>query len=291
MRKIFFKTLIFLIIIIIACGINKVFAADNYTCNLLVEGNMQIQPGQSTILELKAINIQAETGIISFEALINYNSDVFDCRIETDSDGNWNKTGMIENYLTMTRSDLMPNAQDQVIARIILTAKESAPIGEYQLSISRIKFTMDNDKYFELSDVISNIAIANEQHQSENNNTENSNNQNTIENNGENTENQNTNTSTVDNQNTITNNNETENQNINTTNEDNQNTNNYTNNISNFQEQEDNNTISVNNTNESEDENNLPYSGLSDGWIVIAISVCSIFAYVLFKKYKKFENI
>ena len=73
------------------------------TCVFSVEGDVnQIKPGETAEYELKASDISAGSGIIMFESLLEYDSDKLECEIVTDDEGEWSKTALTENYLTMS---------------------------------------------------------------------------------------------------------------------------------------------------------------------------------------------
>ena len=121
------------------------------TCVFSIEGDVnQIKPGETAEYELKASDISAGSGIIMFESLLEYDSDKLECEIVTDDEGEWSKTALTENYLTMSRKDLLPSSEDQVIAKIRIKAKDNAEEGEQTVTFSQIKFTMDNDEAFEI---------------------------------------------------------------------------------------------------------------------------------------------
>lgn len=126
---------------------------DENTCELVLLGETnKINRGESATFELKANNINAGSGIIMFETLFECDGDSIECTIEPDDDGQWKKTGMVDNYLTMMRDDLMPSSEDQTIAKITITAKKTAKVGEQTVELKSIKFTTEDDNYFNLQD-------------------------------------------------------------------------------------------------------------------------------------------
>ncbi|MBR3250010.1 MAG: hypothetical protein IKF83_04910 [Clostridia bacterium] len=136
---------------------------DDYTCDLSIVGDKsQIKPGETVTYEIKAENIKAGSGIIIFEALLDYDTDAFDCEIVNDENSQWSKTTFTDDYLTMSRNDLLPNSDNQTIAKITLTAKEDIENGEQSLDISEIRFTADEDASFTIEDKSVPITISNE---------------------------------------------------------------------------------------------------------------------------------
>lgn len=167
MEKTYKKFLLILLVIIgIIMSSSRVMAAD-YTCDLEVKSDKtQIKKGESITYEIRATNIQAETGIIMFNALVNYDSQNFDCKV-LGIDGDWSLLSFMENYIQMTRLDYMPHSEDQSIARITLTAKTDAKEGKYDIALENIKFTMDNNKSFELSNRTLSVNIIGENENTE----------------------------------------------------------------------------------------------------------------------------
>lgn len=128
-------------------------SVDENTCELVLLGETnRINRGESATFELKANNINAGSGIIMFETLFECDGDSIECTIEPDDDGQWKKTGMVDNYLTMMRDDLMPSSEDQTIAKITITAKKTAKVGKQTVELKSIKFTTEDDNYFNLQD-------------------------------------------------------------------------------------------------------------------------------------------
>ena len=134
-----------------------------YTCDLSLIGDTdKIKAGESITYEVMAENIEAGNGIVMFEALLNYDTDSFDCDVVTDENIEWVKTAFVENYVTMSRSNLTPSNENQTIAKIVLTAKNDIQEGDKVLSINNIKFTSDDDITFTLPDESIDITVTND---------------------------------------------------------------------------------------------------------------------------------
>lgn len=126
---------------------------DENTCELVLLGETnKIKRGESATYELKATDINAGNGIIMFETLLECDEDSMEYTIETGDEIQWDKTSIMDNYLTMTRKDLLPSSQDQTIAKVTITAKKNANIGEQTIELKNIKFTTDDDSNFNLQD-------------------------------------------------------------------------------------------------------------------------------------------
>lgn len=125
---------------------------NEYSCNLVIDGEKVIKVGESATYTISATDINADDGIIMFETVLDYDSNVFDCEIVNNENSEWNKIGFIENYLTMARKEYQPNSEDQAIVSIKLTAKENTNIGEQEIKLTQIKFTMDEEKTFMVDD-------------------------------------------------------------------------------------------------------------------------------------------
>ena len=132
-------------------------STNNYTCDISINGNKtSIKPGETIEYEIKASNINAGEGINAFEAYIDYDSNIFDCKVKSNEDENWSKTGFLEGYLTMNKLD-DANTDDQVIAKIVFTAKSGISAGSYKATLNSIKFTSGDDQVFKVAD--NNIEI------------------------------------------------------------------------------------------------------------------------------------
>ena len=136
---------------------------DEYTCDLSIIGDKtQIKPGEAITYEIRAENIKAGSGIIIFEALLDYDTDAFTCEIVNDENSEWSKTTFTDDYLTMSRNDLLPNSENQTIAKLVLTAKEDIEDVDQSLDFNEIRFTADGDASFTIEDKSVPITISNE---------------------------------------------------------------------------------------------------------------------------------
>ena len=177
MKEKLLKSLLIILLMFITILTNKVSAADSeYNCDLIITGeNSEITAGQTVTYEIMAKNINAEQGILAFETLITYDENLFSIDVVSDDSNNWNKTSMIENYLTMTRSDLLPSSADQVIAKLVVTANSDVPVDENVITLTNIRFTMESETEgsFEIEDKSITLKIVEENDKKTNNNDDN----------------------------------------------------------------------------------------------------------------------
>ncbi len=154
------KGLVVLLLIMIIISIAGTSMAADYTCkvSLLVNNNGEVKKGESITILVKASNIQAGEGIASFNTMLEYDANVFDCTVSGDDDGNWQKQGLVENSLSMTRSDLVANSSDQTIAKIVLKAKSDATVGKQTFKLTKMEFSTGNET-FSVADVSTTITI------------------------------------------------------------------------------------------------------------------------------------
>lgn len=133
---------------------------NNYTCDISINGNKtSIKPGDSVEYEIRVSNINAGDGIKAIETYIDYDSSIFDCKVESNDENGWLKTGFLEGYLTMYKSDLNASKDEQVIAKIVLTAKADVSAGNYNVTLNNIKFTSGDDQIFKVADNNINIKV------------------------------------------------------------------------------------------------------------------------------------
>ena len=139
--------------------INNEEVSEN-TCNLLIEGDKeQIKQGETVTYEIKATDINAQDGIIIYETTINYDSDKVELIVNEDENSEWSKTGLVDNYLTMSRKDLVPNSEDQTIAKISFKVKENIEPSTETIEFTQNEFTISDEEFFEVSDIDLNIEI------------------------------------------------------------------------------------------------------------------------------------
>ncbi len=168
--------IVILMLIMIVTLVGTSMAATDYTCNVSLESNKtNIKKGESVTILVKATGIQAGEGIASFNAILDYNSNIFECNVSGDDEGNWQKQGLIQNSLSMTRSDLLANSSDQTIAKIVLKAKENASIGKQTFKLTQIEFST-GEETFNVTDASAELTIV------DNNNDDESNGNGTTEN-------------------------------------------------------------------------------------------------------------
>lgn len=151
--------------IIITMVATKSFAENNYTCRVQLLGNEEqknnLKKGESITILVKAADIDAGDGIAAYSTVLEYDDEIFSCKATGDDDENWSKIDLIENVLTMKRSDMVANGEDQIITKIVLTAKEDAPAGSYTFKLTKISFTA-GEETFTINDVSTTISIVDE---------------------------------------------------------------------------------------------------------------------------------
>ena len=156
LKKIILMLAIF-VIFIGTIGI-KSLAADDYTCTLtLTPDKKELQVGESVILTMKVSDIEAGSGIAIYNGVIDVNTDIFDVEVKPDDDNVWGAT-LIEDSLTITKSDYETTSEDQVIGKIILTVKEGAELGEQTVTLRSNEFSSDTES-FTIKDVSTDIKI------------------------------------------------------------------------------------------------------------------------------------
>lgn len=156
LKKIILMLAIF-VIFIGTIGI-KSLAADDYTCTLtLTPDKEELQVGESVILTMNVSNIEAGSGIAIYNGVIDVNTDVFDVQVQSDNNNVWGVT-LIEDSLTITKSDYETTSEDQAIGKIILTVKEGAELGEQTIALKSNEFSTDTES-FTIEDVSAEVTI------------------------------------------------------------------------------------------------------------------------------------
>lgn len=125
---------------------------NNYSCNMSINTNKaSIKAGESIEYEIKISDINASKGIKTFETYINYESNLFDCIVKSNEEENWTRVGFLEGYLTMVKNE-NANLENQVIAKVVFTAKKDIPANNYKVNFEKNKFTSEDDQVFEVAD-------------------------------------------------------------------------------------------------------------------------------------------
>lgn len=133
---------------------------NNYSCDISIKENKKsIKAGETIEYYIKVSNINAGDGIKSFETYVDYDTNMFECRIISNEEKNWNKTGFLEGYLTMYKSDLQASSDDQIIAKVVFTAKQNVPSGNYKALLKSIKLTSGDDQIINIEDKTININV------------------------------------------------------------------------------------------------------------------------------------
>ncbi len=156
-------SVLMILILMVIVGVNtKVFAESDYTCELKMIPNKEtIKPGEQIELEVYVSNIQAGNGIVIYNAILEYDEDIFEKNFSVKTEDEWNCT-KIENSITFTTSNLEGTIADQTIASIVLTAKQETKVGEYTVTLSKNEFSADDNTQFTIDDVPFTIKVANE---------------------------------------------------------------------------------------------------------------------------------
>lgn len=275
------KILVVMLLIMIIISITGTSRAADYSCKVSLLGNKsEVKKGDSVTFLVKVTNIQAGEGIASFNGMLEYDSNVFECTVSGDDEGNWQKQGLVENSLSMTRSDLVANSSDQTIAKIVLKAKSDAAIGKQTFKLTKMEFSTGDDT-FTVADVSASITIADDTGSGDNNNNNNDNNNN---NNNDNNNNNNNN----DNNNNNNNNNNADNNNSNNGSNGNSSSGNGSNGSgssgSGSTGTETKNPSTINNPSSS--NNVIPKTGVTDV-LIVGVIIGTIAAVVFYIRYKK----
>lgn len=125
----------------------------NYSCDLLVTGDkQQLKAGDVITYEITAKNINADTGIIMFETLLDYDTNLFECEVVNDENSEWELVAPSNSYLSMSRKNLLPSKEDQSIIKLAVKVKENVKSGNYAINLIGSKFTMENYNTFVISE-------------------------------------------------------------------------------------------------------------------------------------------
>lgn len=160
MRKIM---IIFILFAVLISGANiKSFAAeDNYTCTLTIDSDKtKIAAGESVTFSIKVSDINAGNGIAMFTTTVEYDTNVFDIKVQSTDNGVWTVVANIEGSITFSTSNYETTTQDNEIGKVILTAKQGVEIGEQTVIFKKNDFSDKNT--FTVPDITKTIEIIEE---------------------------------------------------------------------------------------------------------------------------------
>lgn len=152
------KSLLILLIVMLLIMTGTSMAAD-YTCKVSLFANTstsEVKKGESVTLLVKVTEIQAEGGIASLNAELEYDADVFDCEV-TGAD-EWGNANFFENVLFVSRKDYTTSSKDQTVAKIVLTAKADASVGKQTIKLKGMEFSTGTET-FSVNDVSCTITV------------------------------------------------------------------------------------------------------------------------------------
>lgn len=144
---------------------------EQYSCNVEISRDKaEIKAGETVALELKATNINAGDGIVSCHFNLIFNESDFTFKIEGND--KWIRQDVISNTVFMQRKDFEPSSEDQVIAKIILTAKSNISVGNKDISLENIIFTPQQGSTFRASNKSVRVSIVENNEGGQNSNKE-----------------------------------------------------------------------------------------------------------------------
>ena len=164
-----YKSVIIIIItsIIILLGMSVKSIAVDNTCKLSLDIDKKQVKRGDTVTVLIKASDIQGDGIAIFNANLSYDKDTFECTVNGNEEANWVLQGNIENNISIARGDYMPNKTNQTIGKIVLKVKQNATVGNKSISLTKAEFST-GDETFEVADAKGTIAVI-EKSNSENN--------------------------------------------------------------------------------------------------------------------------
>ena len=155
MKKI--KLIISLIIIIlINLFINNIVYANDYCYEILLKANNnnKLQKGDQCYIEISVNNISLKDGILLYNGVLEYDSNIIDVEILGSKD--WELYYRKNNNITLSRKDLENNKEDQIIGKMLITAKSDIELNN---SVKLVKNEVtDAKQIYNLKDVLLEIT-------------------------------------------------------------------------------------------------------------------------------------
>lgn len=134
----------------------------NYTCNMtLTPDKTTVKPGEDITFDLKVSNINAGNGLNKIELFLgNYNSNLFDCKVSNYDENKWIITST-EGNIVITQKNSQAWTSDEILAKIIYTPKNDIVANTYQIPITNIIATTDDNTKLTMNDMNLSINVEN----------------------------------------------------------------------------------------------------------------------------------
>ena len=166
MKTFFLKTIILVIVFIAIITRGYVFAADDnnnpngYTCNIsFTPDKASVKPGEDITYEVKVSNINAGNGIKMVELYLgNYDSNLFECKIRNYNEDKWTLSNVSER-VTISENAIGSWNTDETLMKIIYTPKTGVPDNTYQISVSNIVITAEDESLISMNDTNLNVKV------------------------------------------------------------------------------------------------------------------------------------
>lgn len=154
-NKIKIFTIMFLLLIIFN---NPIFAANaenstsntNYACELFFnyQGKTKLAVGEKAEIEIDVKNINIQNGIAMYNGTIQYDNEKIEMQVVNSEE--WEVYYQKNNNITLVRKDLENVKDDQIIGKIILTAKTDIDISNISLKNGEVT---DGEKVYKVKDI------------------------------------------------------------------------------------------------------------------------------------------
>lgn len=138
-------------IIIILISIMSIFSyslavTNTYSVNMYLE-NTQYKQGDTIYIPIKLEDIDIENGIVGFDAIIEYDKDVFET-VRFQKAEQWQMPTLVENLIHGTTESMQALEGNQEIMTLVLKVKNYAKLGETEIGLAK----------FDVSDTENTIA-------------------------------------------------------------------------------------------------------------------------------------
>jgi len=136
----------------------------NYSCNMsFLPNKTSVKPSETISYDLKVTNINAGNGLKKIELNAgNFDSTKFECTVSNYDENKWLLTNSEGNIVIVPKNSQAWKT-DETLAKISYTPKSGVTANTYQVPITNIKATTDDNSIITLKDTSLNIKVDAEQ--------------------------------------------------------------------------------------------------------------------------------
>lgn len=120
----------------------------------------EISAGETINFNIRInVNNTNGQGVIMLETLFLYNTEFFDCKISGFTSNNWELKYILNNYFIVSKKDLIPSYENEIVATASFTSKKDIKSSEQTISFDKLKIVLEGQDEIDFPKQSFNIPI------------------------------------------------------------------------------------------------------------------------------------